>query len=52
MSNSLRFPFTMPWGSYLVAMATVFAVVFTTMLYSSSRIKRENIIDALKAENI
>lgn len=52
MSNSFRFPFTMPWGSYLVAIAAVFAVVFTTMLYSSSRIKRENIIDALKTENI
>jgi putative ABC transport system permease protein len=32
--------------------AAVYAIVGLTMAYASSRIKKENIIDALKEENI
>ncbi|MBU3171846.1 ABC transporter permease [Clostridium estertheticum] len=37
--------FVFPWGSMAIS---VFFVVFITMLYSISKIKKENIIDALR----
>lgn len=40
--------FTLPWGSILVSLCGVFLVIFITTLYTTSRIKRENIIDALR----
>jgi len=42
----------MPWTAVGVAALSVFAVVFVTMLYAMSKIKRDNPIDALKNENI
>lgn len=48
MSDGFQFPFTLPWNSYIVAVVSVFAIVFITMLYSSSKMKKENIIDSLK----
>lgn len=44
--------FFIPWYSVVIAVGSVFAVVFTTMLYSMSRIKKDNPIDALKNENL
>ncbi len=44
--------FTLPWLNYVVAIAMILAIVFATMLYSTARIKRENIVDALKQENL
>jgi putative ABC transport system permease protein len=43
--------FTLPWGSYGFAVALIFIIVLVTMWYSSSKIKKENILDALKEEN-
>jgi putative ABC transport system permease protein len=40
--------FTLPWGSIGISVFSVFFVVFITMLYAISKIKRENIIDALR----
>jgi len=40
--------FVFPWGSIGISVFSVFFVVFITMLYAVSRIKRENIIDALR----
>jgi putative ABC transport system permease protein len=40
--------FTFPWGSIGISVFSVFFVVFITMLYAMSKIKRENIIDALR----
>ncbi|HWQ76852.1 MAG TPA: ABC transporter permease [Syntrophomonas sp.] len=40
--------FTFPWGSIGISVFSVFFVVFITMLYAISKIKRENIIDALR----
>jgi putative ABC transport system permease protein len=51
-SQGFDFGYALPWRSYLLAVAAVLAVVFTTMMYSSVRIKKENIIDALKEENL
>ena len=41
-----------PWYSVVIAIGSVFAVVFVTMIYSMRKIKKENPIDALKNENI
>lgn len=52
LSNSFAFPFAVPWGNVLVVVAAVFTIVGLTMLYATSKIKKENIIDVLKEENI
>ena len=52
MGGAFEFAFTIPWANYLVAIFAVFAVVFVTMLYSSAKVKKENIIDSLKDENM
>jgi putative ABC transport system permease protein len=52
LSNSFGFAFAIPWGSVLATIIVVFAIVGSTMLYASSKIKKENIIDALKNENV
>lgn len=40
--------FVFPWGSMVISVFSVLFVVFMTMLYAISKIKRENIIDALR----
>lgn len=40
--------FTFPWGSIGISVFSVFFVVFITMLYAISKIKKENIIDAIR----
>jgi putative ABC transport system permease protein len=52
LSNSFAFAFIIPWASVIVAIIAILAMVSTTMLYASSKIKKENIIDVLKNENI
>jgi putative ABC transport system permease protein len=44
--------FYLPWKSIVIAVISVFAVVFATMLYSMHKIRRDNPIDALKDENL
>ena len=44
--------FSMPWGAVGIAVLSVFLVVFATMMYSMSKIKKDNPIDALKNENL
>ena len=44
--GDIRFVF--PWGSIGISVFSVFIIVFITMLYAISKIKRENIIDALR----
>lgn len=43
--------FTLPWASYGFAVVMILIIVLVTMWYSSSKIKKENILDALKEEN-
>ncbi|MBU3129993.1 FtsX-like permease family protein [Clostridium tagluense] len=40
--------FVFPWGSMAISVLSVLFVVFITMLYSTRKIKKENIIDALR----
>ncbi|MBQ6539464.1 MAG: ABC transporter permease [Oscillospiraceae bacterium] len=44
--------FYIPWYSVAIAVGSVFAVVFATMLYATRKIKNDNPIDALKNENL
>ncbi|MTI54726.1 ABC transporter permease [Geosporobacter ferrireducens] len=40
--------FVFPWGSMAISVFGVLFIVFITMLYAISKIKKENIIDALR----
>lgn len=42
--------FQLPWASVGISVFSVLFVVFITMLYSVSKVKKENIIDALRDE--
>ncbi len=42
--------FYLPWSAVFIAVGSVFLVVFATMLYAMSSIKRDNPIDAMKSE--
>ena len=44
--------FYVPVHSIVIAVGSVFVVVFATMLYATRRIRRDNPIDALKNENL
>ena len=44
--------FRLPWTAIGIAVLSVFLVVFVTMMYSMSKIKKDNPIDALKNENL
>ncbi|MEH7346182.1 FtsX-like permease family protein [Bacillus sp. JJ1532] len=52
LMNSFSFKFTLPWIDIIFVIAAVFIIVGAAMLYSSAKVKRENIIDALKQESI
>ncbi|SDY38411.1 FtsX-like permease family protein [Eubacterium barkeri] len=42
--------FVFPWGSLAISTLGIFAIVLTTMVYATHKIKKENIIDALRDE--
>lgn len=50
--GGLEIEFFIPWTPVLLAIGSVFAVVFSSMLYAMRLIRRDNPIDALKNENI
>ncbi|WP_040948872.1 FtsX-like permease family protein [Gorillibacterium massiliense] len=52
LSGSFSFRFTVPWGSVGIAVLAVFLVVGASMLYSGSKVRKENILDGLRTENI
>lgn len=52
IAQGLEGRFFIPWYSIVISVGSVFLVVFSTMLYSMSKIKKENTIDVLKNENI
>lgn len=51
-SNAITFIFTLPWSSIIISVIAVYIVVFITMIYSSKKVKKENIIDVLRDENV
>lgn len=51
MSSEIAMRFYIPWHSVAIAVGSVFLVVFATMLYSTSKIRKDNVVDTLKEEN-
>ena len=52
VSGGYEIEYYLPWGAIGIAVLSVFLVVFVTMMYSMSKIKKDNPIDALKNENL
>lgn len=50
--NMFSFIFEIPWSSILVCVVAIYFVVFATMLYSSRKVKKENIIDVIRDDNV
>lgn len=50
--NSFSYTFTLPWLHMMYVIIAVFMIVGLAMFYSMSKVKKENIIDALKQENV
>ncbi len=51
-SKGLGTSYDLPWTAIGIAVLSVFLVVFVTMMYSMSKVKKDNPIDALKNENL
>ncbi len=52
LQGMFSFPFSLPLGNYLAAVAGVFLLVSLTMWYSVRKVKRADIMDVLKNENL
>ncbi|KIL48394.1 FtsX-like permease family protein [Jeotgalibacillus campisalis] len=50
--ETFEYGFELPWLDILFVVAAIFIIVSSAMLYSISKIKKQNIIDGLKQENI
>ena len=48
VAGGMDITYVFPWGSTVISILGVFFIVFITMLYSTSKLKKENIIDALR----
>ena len=51
-NTSFEVPFFIPWQSVVIAVGSVFAVVFATMIYARRKLSKDNPIDALKLETL
>lgn len=52
MNTVFNSPFTAPIDSFVIVIIAVFVIIGSTLLYSASKIKKQNIIDGLKDENV
>jgi putative ABC transport system permease protein len=52
LGNTFEYGFTLPWLSILYVIAAIFIIVGSAMIYSINKVKKDNIIDALKQESI
>ncbi len=52
VNHAFDFAFAIPWKEMIICIIGVFVIVFITMLHASSRLKKENIGDALREENL
>lgn len=50
--NMFSFLFEIPWKSIFVSIIAIYFVVFATMLYASRKVKKENIIDVIRDDNV
>ena len=52
VNNGVDTEFVIPVKAIGIAVLSVFMVVFSTMMFSMSKVKKDNPIDALKNENL
>lgn len=52
ITNVIETSIIIPWGSILISIIAVFLIVLLTMNYASKKIKKENILESLREENI
>ena len=52
INQMIQVDYIIPYVSVLLAIAMVFVVVFITMLYTTRKIRRNNVIEELRIENI
>lgn len=50
--SGMQIDYFIPWQSVAIAVGSVFVVVFATMIYATNKIKNDNLIDALRNENL
>ena len=50
-SNSSNDGYLFPWGTVAVAVISVFLIVFVTMFYAVTKLRKDNPIDAIRMEN-
>lgn len=50
--QTFEYDFTLPWLDIAIVTVAIFIIVGSAMLYAISKVKKENIIDGLKQENI
>ncbi len=51
LSGAYDFGFSVQWRYYIIAAAAVFLIVSMALLYSMTKIKKDNIIETLKNED-
>ncbi len=52
VTSGFAIDFHLPWSSMAIAAISVFIVVFSTMMYSIAKMKKDNPIETLKNENL
>lgn len=52
ISGSLSIKLIIPWNSMAIAFISVFVVVFATMFYAYRKMAKDNLIEALRNENL
>lgn len=52
VGQGIEMGYIFPGMSIVITVIGVFGIVFTTMLYGMNKLKKENVMDALKKENI
>lgn len=51
-SDMIEFMFRIPWKSIMICVVAIYTVVYVTMVYASRKVKKENIIDVIRDDNI
>lgn len=51
-SGEIMFMFRIPWSSIAIVIVAVYLIVFMTMKYAKNKIKKDNIVDVLRDDNI
>ena len=52
MADVVSNGFMIPWTSIIIAVISVFIIILLSMLYASSKIKKDNILEQIRDENI